>query len=132
MLLLLIQAGFRHTKHLKMSVWISVLWKILCSWQKNGQKWSFKGHLWVINFLSFFLQNCKKLEAKKKVFYVIAFDLIQILKSWASQNDHQILSFVKAINVVGKKWPETVLKCPTPRVVRFISDQSLSSNFLFN
>ena len=51
----------------------------------------------------FFLQNCKKLEAKKKVFYVIAFDLIQILKSWASQNDHQILSFVKAINVVGKK-----------------------------
>ena len=28
MLLLLIQAGFRHTKHIKMTVWISVLWKI--------------------------------------------------------------------------------------------------------
>ena len=129
MSLLLIQSGFRHTKHLKMTVWISVLWKILCSWQKNGQKWSFKGHLWVINFLSFFLQNCKKLEAKKKVFYVIAFDLIQILKSWASQND---LSFVKAINLVGKKWPETVSKCPTPRVVRFISDQSLHTVNLQN
>ena len=44
------------------------------------------------------------MEAKKKVFYVIAFDLIQIFKSWAFQNDHQILSFVKAINAVGKKW----------------------------
>ena len=77
------------------------------------------------NFSLFFLQNCKKLEAKKKVFYVIAFDLIQIFKIWASKKDPQILSSVKAIYVVGKTWPETVLKCPTPRVVRFISDQSL-------
>ena len=65
------------------------------------------------------------METKKKVFYVIAFDLIKILKCWASKNDGQILSFVKANDVVGKKRPETVLKCPTPRVVRFISDQSL-------
>ena len=43
------------------------------------------------------------METKKKVFYVIAFDLIKILKCWASQNDSQILSFVKANNVVGKK-----------------------------
>ena len=56
---------------------------------------------------------------------MIACDLVKILKCWASQNDSQILSFVKAINEVGKKWPETGLKCPTPRVVRFISDQSL-------
>jgi hypothetical protein len=47
------------------------------------------------------LQNCKKLEFKKNVFYVIAFDLIKI--SWASQNGHQILYFVKATDVFGKK-----------------------------
>ena len=82
-------------------------------------QWPFMSH----NFFLFFLQNCKKLETKKKVFYVIAFDLIKILKCWASQNDGQILSFVKANDAVGKKM--TVLKCPTPRVVRFISDQSL-------
>ena len=35
---------------------------------------------------------------------------------------------MKAINVLGKTWPETVLKCPTPRVVRFISHQSLPKN----
>ena len=99
--------------------------RCLCSWQKNGQKWSWNGHLWVINFLSFFLQNCKKLETKKKVFYVVNFDLIRISKCWASQNDGQILNYVKPNNVVGKKLPETVLKCPTPSVVRFISDQSL-------
>ena len=34
-----------------------------------------------------------------KVFYVIAFDIIKIQISWASQNDHEILSFVKAINL---------------------------------
>ena len=67
-------------------------------------QWPLMSH----KFSFFFLQNCKKLEAKKKVFHVIPFDLIQILKSWASQNDHQILSFVKGINVVGKKLPETV------------------------
>ena len=62
-------------------------------------QWPFMSH----NFFLFFLQNFKKLETKKKVFYVIAFDLIKILKCWASQNDGQILSFVKANNVVGKK-----------------------------
>ena len=34
---------------------------------------------------------------------MIACDLVKILKCWASQNDSQILSFVKAINEVGKK-----------------------------
>ena len=62
------------------------------------------------NFSLFFLQNCKKLEAKKKGFYVIAFDLIKILKCWASQNDGQILSFVKANDVVGKKMTRNSVK----------------------
>jgi len=54
-------------------------------------------------FSFFFLTKLQKTGSKEKRFYVIAFDLIQILKSWASQNNHQILSFVKAINLVGKK-----------------------------
>ena len=53
----------------------------------------------------------KNWEEREKLFYVVAFDLIKILKSWASQNDRHILSFVKDINVV----------------VRFISDQSLKT-----
>ena len=69
-------------------------------------QWPFMSH----KFSFFFLQNCKKLEAKKKVFDVIAFDLIQILKSWAYQNDHQILNFVKAFNVVGKKMTRSIVK----------------------
>ena len=68
-------------------------------WPEMVIQWPFMSH----NFSLFFLQNCKKLETKKKVFYVIAFDLIKILKCWASQNNGQILSFVKANNVVGKK-----------------------------
>ena len=71
-------------------------------------QWPFMSH----NFSLFFLQNCKKLETKKKVFYVIAFDLIKILECWASQNDGQILSFVKFINVVGKKMTRNSLKMP--------------------
>ena len=62
-------------------------------------QWPFMSH----NFSFFFVQNCKNLETKKKVFYVIAFDLIKILNCWASQNDGHILSFVKANNLVGKK-----------------------------
>ena len=62
------------------------------------------------NFSLFFLQNCKKLEKKEKVFYVIAFDLIKILKCGASQNDGQILSFVKANDVVGKKMTRNSVK----------------------
>jgi hypothetical protein len=51
-----------------------------------------------------FIQFCKKkLEVKKNVFYVVAFDPIKIFLSWALQNDCQNLSFVKPINVVGKK-----------------------------
>ena len=35
--------------------------------------------------------------------YVVAFDPIKILTCWVLQNDRQNLSFVKAINLVGKK-----------------------------
>ena len=34
---------------------------------------------------------------------VIAFDPIKIFIDWAHQNDRQILSFMKAINVVDKQ-----------------------------
>ena len=47
--------------------------------------------------------------------------------SWASQNYSQSPSLVKTINVVGKKRPETVTKCLSPSIVRFVSDQSLCS-----
>jgi hypothetical protein len=40
---------------------------------------------------------------KKSVIYFVAFDQIKILAGWAHQNDRQNLSFVKAINVVGRK-----------------------------
>ena len=36
--------------------------------------------------------------------------VIKILKCWASQNDGQILSFVKANNVVGKKMTRNSVK----------------------
>ena len=60
----------------------------------------------VINFL-FFLYKIAKNGKQKKVFYVIDFDLIKVLKSLAFQNDSQILIFVKAINVVGKTMPNS-------------------------
>ena len=40
---------------------------------------------------------------KPFLFYVIAFDQIKILTSWAPQNDHLKHSFVKDIDVVGEK-----------------------------
>ena len=40
---------------------------------------------------------------KKNVIYVVVFDPIKILIDWAHQNDRQNLSFVKVINVVGRK-----------------------------
>ena len=57
--------------------------------------------------------------------YVVAFDPIKVLTFWALQNDRQYLSFVKAINLVGKKWQKILGKWPTPGFVIFISKQSL-------
>ena len=65
---------------------------------RNGRKLAIYDSL-----IFLFLQICKKLEAKRKVFHVITFHLIKIQISWKCQNDHQILSFIKAMNVVGKK-----------------------------
>ena len=62
--------------------------------------------------------------------YVINFDPNYIFIDWAHQNDRQNLSFVKAINVVVKKWPEMIVQWPTPSIVRFISNQSLSNSHL--
>ena len=58
--------------------------------------------------------------------HVVAFDPIKILTCRALQNDCQNLGFVKAINVVDKKWPELLVKCPTSSFVLFISKQSLN------
>ena len=47
------QLRFRLVKHLKMTVWISVLWKITIYLAKNGQIWSENSHLSVVTFFEF-------------------------------------------------------------------------------
>ena len=47
---------------------------------------------------------------KKIVIYVVVFDPIKILVGWAYQNDRRNLSFVKAINVVGRKMTRNTRK----------------------
>jgi hypothetical protein len=77
-------------------------------WPEMVIQWPFMSHK--ISFFSYKIsKTCKQTN---KVFYVIAFDLIKILKNWASQNDRQILSFVKAINVVGKTMTRNSLEMP--------------------
>ena len=61
MSLLLIQLEFKHTKQLKMILWKILMWLA----KKNGQKWLYNSHLWVINFQGFFYIIAKKLEANK-------------------------------------------------------------------
>ena len=63
-------------------------------WPEMVIQWPFLSH----KFSFFSYKIAKKTGSKKEVFYVIAFDLIRILKSLASQNDRQILIFVKAKN----------------------------------
>ena len=41
---------------------------------------------------------------------VVVFDPIKILVGWAQQNDRQNLSYVKAINVVGRKMTRNTRK----------------------
>ena len=62
---------------------------------------------------------------KNFVIYVVAFDPDKIVTCWAHHNDRKNLCFVKAINEVGKKWPEILVKWPTPSFVLFVSKQSL-------
>ena len=52
---------------------------------------------------SFFLQNRKKLDTEKNAFCVINFEPIEVQTHLAPQNDRLNLSFVKDINVFGKK-----------------------------
>ena len=55
------------------------------------------------NFSFFFFQNRKPPEMNKIVFYVVAFDPIKIQASQEPQNVPLNPSFVKDINVVGRK-----------------------------
>ena len=59
--------------------------------------------------------------------YVVAFDPTKILTCWTLQSDRQKLSFVTAIYVVGKNWPETLVKW-LPFVI-LISKQSLEDMY---
>ena len=116
-----IQLRFRHTKHLKMTVWISVLWKVSMQLPKKWPQWLKNGNFW--NF--FFLQNWKTQLSKNIWIYIIAFDTIEIWTQQAPQNGLGNLSFVKDTNVVGNKWPERVLKWPSQKVVSLISERTL-------
>ena len=69
-------------------------------------KWPFMSHI----FFSFFLTKLKIKKMKKIVIYVVVFDPIKILVGWAHQSDCQNLSFVKAINAVGKKMARNLRK----------------------
>ena len=48
-----------------------------------------------------------------------SFDSIKILSCWALQNDSHNLSFVKAINVVGKKMARNTFKKPNSQLSAF-------------
>ena len=65
---------FRHSKHLKLTVWTSVLWKIFMQlakkWPEMVIKWPFMNN----KFSVFFFQNH---EMKKIVFYAVTFDPIR-------------------------------------------------------
>ena len=54
-------------------------------------------------FSEIFLSKLKKNMETKKSFYAVVFDLIRIQTGLAPQNEHQNLSFMKDIHVVGKK-----------------------------
>ena len=88
-------------------------------------QWSFMSHKF-----TFFLQNCKKLEAIN-VFYVVAFDPIKILTCMALQNDCQNLSFVKAINVVGKKMARNTRKMANFKLCHFHFKTEFNLKLLF-
>ena len=53
--------------------------------------------------LSVFSYKIEKTELEKFVFYIVAFDSIEIQTCLDPQNDHQNLSFVKDVHVDGSK-----------------------------
>ena len=54
-------------------------------------------------FLGFFLPKLKKMDTEEFLFYVVAYDPIEIQTCLAPQNDNQHPSFVKYIYVGFKK-----------------------------
>ena len=60
--LLLIQSGFRHTKHLKMTIWISFVKDLYVVDEKMARN----GHTMSNKFYFVLLQNCKKTRSKRK------------------------------------------------------------------
>ena len=76
-------------------------------------------------FSEIFLPKLKKLETGKFVFCLVAFDLIELLKHLASQNDPQNLSFVKDKNAVGKKMTRNYRKMAKHKVVFFELTQTI-------
>ena len=54
-------------------------------------------------FSEFFLPKLEKKMKPKNVFHDVAFNIIRIEAQLASQNEHQNLSFMRYIHVVGKK-----------------------------
>ena len=58
---------------------------------------------WLQHFHEFFLQNRKKTETEKNAFCVINFESIEVQTHSALQNDRLNLSFVKDIDVDGRK-----------------------------
>ena len=67
------------------------------------------------------------------VIYGLAFDPIKILRCWAPQNDNdrQNLSFVKAINVVGKKMAGNTCKMTISYLCHFRFKTEFTSNGSF-
>ena len=58
-----IHLGFKHTKHLKMSIWTSVLWKSFKKMAKNGCKMA----IYELLILIFFSYKIEKTETKQKL-----------------------------------------------------------------
>ena len=93
--------------------------RYLCRWQKSDQKWWKNGHFWNLNLTFFFFQNWKTQLSKAFVIYVVVFDPIEIYTHLAPKNDHQHLSFVKDIYVVGKKVTKNGCKMVKLKICHF-------------
>ena len=83
-------------------------------------------------FSEIFLPNLKKLELGNFVFYLVIFDLIELLTHLTPQNDPQHLSFVKDISAVGKKMIRNGRKMAKIRGCLFLTDSDYTLNCLYN
>ena len=110
----MIELTFLHTKHLKMTIWISVLWKV------------FMAIFETLSFKKKILPKLKNSLVKKicdvchRCFY--NWDLNTFSPSkWPSAS--------KFCGIYSwswqKRWPEMIVKWPNTKVVLFISNQSL-------